>query len=117
MVSKSTNEKLKQGIAVRFHGEEGMVSLRGENPSSVDTKRGVGHIIIPGLCLTLPKYCLSSTVWGKHNDFIIYFSLGLLLMLQTCFWAVVSVCLSDSAYFIDFSSRFEGRAIIQLEMR
>ncbi|AWO97172.1 putative E3 ubiquitin-protein ligase HACE1-like [Scophthalmus maximus] len=24
MVSKSTNEKLKQGIAVRFHGEEGM---------------------------------------------------------------------------------------------
>ena len=25
MVSKSTNEKLKQGIAVRFHGEEGMV--------------------------------------------------------------------------------------------
>lgn len=26
MVSKSTNEKLKQGIAVRFHGEEGMVS-------------------------------------------------------------------------------------------
>lgn len=27
MVSKSTNEKLKQGIAVRFHGEEGMVSL------------------------------------------------------------------------------------------
>lgn len=27
MVSKSTNEKLKQGIAVRFHGEEGMVSF------------------------------------------------------------------------------------------
>lgn len=27
MVSKSTNEKLKQGIAVRFHGEEGMVGL------------------------------------------------------------------------------------------
>lgn len=26
MVSKSTNEKLKLGIAVRFHGEEGMVS-------------------------------------------------------------------------------------------
>lgn len=30
MVSKATNEKLKQGIAVRFHGEEGMVSGRGE---------------------------------------------------------------------------------------
>lgn len=30
MVSKSTNEKLKQGIAVRFHGEEGMVSDRGD---------------------------------------------------------------------------------------
>lgn len=29
MVSKSTNEKLKQGIAVRFHGEEGMVRLPG----------------------------------------------------------------------------------------
>lgn len=28
MVSKSTNEKLKQGIAVRFHGEEGMVGLK-----------------------------------------------------------------------------------------
>lgn len=27
MVSKSTNEKLKQGIAVRFHGEEGMVGV------------------------------------------------------------------------------------------
>jgi hypothetical protein len=27
MVSKSTNEKLKQGIAVRFHGEEGMVGI------------------------------------------------------------------------------------------
>lgn len=27
MVSKSTNEKLKQGIAVRFHGEEGMVGF------------------------------------------------------------------------------------------
>lgn len=27
VVSKSSNEKLKQGIAVRFHGEEGMVSL------------------------------------------------------------------------------------------
>lgn len=27
MVSKSSNEKLKQGIAVRFHGEEGMVGL------------------------------------------------------------------------------------------
>lgn len=35
MVSKSTNEKLKQGIAVRFHGEEGMVRLwgRGSIPS------------------------------------------------------------------------------------
>lgn len=27
MVSKSTNEKLKRGIVVRFHGEEGMVSF------------------------------------------------------------------------------------------
>lgn len=31
MVSKSTNEKLKQGIAVRFHGEEGMVKLAPEH--------------------------------------------------------------------------------------
>ncbi|KAG7469909.1 hypothetical protein MATL_G00133800 [Megalops atlanticus] len=28
VVSKSSNQKLKQGIAVRFHGEEGMVSVR-----------------------------------------------------------------------------------------
>lgn len=28
MVSKSTNEKLKQSIAVRFHGEEGMVGFK-----------------------------------------------------------------------------------------
>lgn len=36
MVSKSTNEKLKQGIAVRFHGEEGMVRPwgRGRSPCS-----------------------------------------------------------------------------------
>lgn len=27
MVAKSSNEKLKQGIAVRFHGEEGMVGF------------------------------------------------------------------------------------------
>lgn len=33
MVSKSTNEKLKQGIAVRFHGEEGMVRLAGRGAS------------------------------------------------------------------------------------
>lgn len=33
MVSKSTNEKLKQGIAVRFHGEEGMVRLSGRGAS------------------------------------------------------------------------------------
>lgn len=33
MVSKSTNEKLKQGIAVRFHGEEGMVRLAGREAS------------------------------------------------------------------------------------
>lgn len=33
MVSKSTNEKLKQGIAVRFHGEEGMVRQSGREAS------------------------------------------------------------------------------------
>ena len=93
MVSKSTNEKLKQGIAVRFHGEEGMVSLRGGNPATLciadhvvgdKTSTEPSHrpalLIINGEwaallswnMLTLPIYCLSSTVWGKHNDFIIF---------------------------------------------
>lgn len=41
MVSKSTNEKLKQGIAVRFHGEEGMVRRRAALPALPAAHRGL----------------------------------------------------------------------------
>lgn len=52
MVSKSTNEKLKQGIAVRFHGEEGMVSVTG------------GGVALPALALTCGTSCFRARAWS-----------------------------------------------------
>jgi len=49
MVSKSTNEKLKQGIAVRFHGEEGMVSFY-IHVAQIDWIKFINSIYLVILC-------------------------------------------------------------------
>lgn len=60
VVSKFTNEKLKQGIAVRFHGEEGMVSLKISPMCPQHTVFSCSQLFSAALCFGTQFSVLSS---------------------------------------------------------
>lgn len=80
MVSKSTNEKLKQGIAVRFHGEEGMVGSHYETSLLLLCFRATVSCIPKHswlvVCVELDCVCLRARVWfGSGLTFFLMRSL------------------------------------------
>lgn len=91
VVSKFTNEKLKQGIAVRFHGEEGMVSLK----ISLLCCKQLSCVLNYFQLLSAPVGIQYNVLLSGHavQDVLQYWETDLMLVMMADGTHIVSLCL------------------------